>query len=295
MTKRLYVFLFLIPVLCLPQILPVPHSTTTSDQRTGCLSRLSSDNAIVTFRDPSEDQFNYAITTPYQRYYPDLLRTALQANKYVITGLRTDEDCGWQAARSVYGFAGFESHNHRGDILWKYGDLRWDSKPKNNTESPGWRAVNNDHIPPRTGKLPDNGTLDAISMILERNEPAADVYEFCNVLLWMLCGCMSFMLVPFMVKLCTDCCTSASTADPEEMKDSEGMELGPIRSPIEFLPNPLDRVGLPSNLSKSAQASGDVSSPSRDTLWEPLPLYSVNEPSRSASGFEEQLHTPRRE
>ncbi|KAL6706677.1 hypothetical protein ACN47E_005219 [Coniothyrium glycines] len=265
----------LLPILCAAQILPVPQTAHTAKKPTGCPSSNEVEhNAIITFSHSNElNFFDYRIVTQYAAFYPNLLKSALQAEDYNITHLGSDEACGWQKAKSVYGRAGFEDRNHHGDIYWKYSDLRWEKKPTNRTEGSGWRAESIDHIPPRTGRLPLNSTIDGIAHILKVNEPAAEVYEFCNVLLWWALALAGMFIIATSAVIAHKGQEQTSTLD----ESSAGIELDTFTVPVQSPAVSPSRASLPTALPKSSHismCSGPAAS--QGEHLEPPPSYSFD-------------------
>ncbi|KAH9872961.1 hypothetical protein J1614_005356 [Plenodomus biglobosus] len=85
-------------------------------QRVGCHNRFNANSEMIVFRSPSQNAFEFAIITPYKKYYAKLLKYALQANDFKLTSWQYNQACGWQKRDSVYGPLGINSANHRGDM-----------------------------------------------------------------------------------------------------------------------------------------------------------------------------------
>ncbi|KAI8940976.1 hypothetical protein NX059_002226 [Plenodomus lindquistii] len=109
-----YLFLLLLPLSSAIRNSSSAHAESFQ-RRSGCHDRLNANSEMIVFRSQSEDAFEYAITTPYKKYYPKLLLYALQANKFELSVWRKDQECGWIKRDSVYGPLGIVSANHRGD------------------------------------------------------------------------------------------------------------------------------------------------------------------------------------
>src|SRR5690242_19505748 len=106
---------------------PLPHQLDRNhtDGHTECHDALDNNPAFITFHVNTEPAFQLAIDTAHHTYYPKLLRNALRANDFHMTHVPRDQKCGWQKARSVRARQFIEIGRHRGDIFWRYSDLRW--------------------------------------------------------------------------------------------------------------------------------------------------------------------------
>ncbi|OAL02795.1 hypothetical protein IQ06DRAFT_120217 [Phaeosphaeriaceae sp. SRC1lsM3a] len=167
--------------------------TQFANKRTGCMQQRGLFYTLIPLSTDSDPELHFAIKTGYTAYYPKALQNAVQVAGFNLLTLSTME-CGWQKARSVMVKAKDEVGRHRGDLYWKYGDLHWGNS--NDTgNSFHWIAVNADHIPPNTGVLPRDGTLDALERVLQDNEPAADVYVLLTICLSYVSGFLAFYLL----------------------------------------------------------------------------------------------------
>ncbi|KAH7087355.1 hypothetical protein FB567DRAFT_548663 [Paraphoma chrysanthemicola] len=207
------------------QAAPSAPGRTASTRRVGCHKFVPLKHDFILFRTDSQPDFNFdfAIETHYYPYYPKVLRMALQLNRFVPDTYSIQPQCGWHKARSVSSLSLGEVGRHRGDIYWKYSDLGWVEYPKNSTKVSHWVAASPDHIPPRTGALPGNDTLNQIAAILQGNEPAADVYQLATVLLSYFCGFLGFVLILICIHRCIS--RRSGSADGES---SDAIELGQV-------------------------------------------------------------------
>ncbi|KAF2028446.1 hypothetical protein EK21DRAFT_20294, partial [Setomelanomma holmii] len=181
------------------QAAPASLETAVTKHNIGCHEFVSSHHDFILFRTLyDEDQdFDFAIETRYTTFYPTVLKMALKLDYFVPNVYIQQAKCGWHKARSVRSPSWSQVGQHRGTIFWKYSDLDWVEHLKNYTHVSHWRAASPDHIPPRTGALPSNRTLDRIATILQDNEPAADVYQLATVLLGYTTGFLGFILILF--------------------------------------------------------------------------------------------------
>ncbi|KAF1938270.1 hypothetical protein EJ02DRAFT_514657 [Clathrospora elynae] len=266
----------------LAKSIPPPGNTKTSPKRTDCHGRYSTNNAMVTFGDPNENSFfDYAIITGYRTYYPTVLEYALQLASFELTHKGENEECGWHKAKSVYEPYALAVPQHRGDVYWKYSDLRWISQPKDSNISSGWEAKYANHIPPRTGVLPRNATIDTIVYILERNEPAGDVYQLSTMILGWLAGFMAYILLLLLLKCCVDKCALVgpkSTKDNEDDEGIEGIELSCIEAHnMDDLTEPDKATDSTAMIKHEYINTRKASMSSSESIRsEPLPVYSVD-------------------
>lgn len=93
---------------------PLP-SENIVPQHIGCHDRFNANSEMIFFRYPSDHAFEYAVITPYKKYYPRLLEYALKANNFQLAAWQNNQACGWQKRESVYGSLGIDARNHRGD------------------------------------------------------------------------------------------------------------------------------------------------------------------------------------
>jgi hypothetical protein len=252
------------------QAAPPPPAKAATKHRIGCHRYVPLRHDFILLRTDAQpdSNFDFAIETHYYSHYPKVLRMALQLNRFVPDIYSIQSECGWHKARSVYAPSLGEVGRHRGDIYWKYSDLGWVEYPKNSTNASHWVAASPDHIPPRTGALPRNETLNRIAAILQANEPAADVYQLATVLLSYFCGFMSFMLII----LCIRCCIERRSESDGE--SSEEIELS------EFTANSTAKLTTPREATPPAEAPEEPDHGSRESdstgSTDPPPLYSVD-------------------
>lgn len=95
---------------------PSPSPKDIVQQRIGCHNRFNANSEMIVFHSPSQDAFEFAIITPYKKYYAKLLKYALQADDFKLTAWQYHQACSWQKKVSVYGPLGINSANHRGDM-----------------------------------------------------------------------------------------------------------------------------------------------------------------------------------
>ena len=262
-------FLLLIPSSILAKSIPRADATEKHQKRFGCLDYYHMAHELITFTHPTDhDSFDYAIFTRHDTYYPQLLRYALSERRFQNTYLYKDKLCGWNKAKSVDETMGFYWHLHRGDIYWKYSDLRWVKEPKHTNDSSHWEAADETHIPPFTGPKPPNGTINAIELILKYNDPAGDVYEIATVVLGYAVGFSAFIWLLLLTKRCAE--RGARSAMPTKWDDDNGIELDAIKGPDTDSPHD----AAPKY---SYEDPRPASTSSTDTLRsEPLPIYSVD-------------------
>lgn len=173
--------LFVPPVLCSALIPPLPStpspSSTSSSSCAGAYPYNMYSNTVVTFREkePANATY-YRIATPFATYYPRILMHALRAEGFEGALVEGEKPCVWRKARTVYGLAGWNLHSRYGDIL-SY-DAKLDSSSAKSSVS---TTTNSSHA--HASRSSDD-TIAKIAEILQAIEPAADVYRFCNVLLY---------------------------------------------------------------------------------------------------------------
>jgi hypothetical protein len=92
------------------------HPTEQPDKRTGCHKSINSRHAFIFFRTDKEPDFDFGIMTDYITYYPKALESALKLNYFRPHHLSSQDECGWQQARSVRSTSWGEVGGHRGDI-----------------------------------------------------------------------------------------------------------------------------------------------------------------------------------
>lgn len=241
-------------------------------RRIGCHDRYNSNYEMITFYDEKSPKFDFAIITRYRTFYPHLLRYALQAERYQLTPLKSDEECGWWKADSVRGQIGLDSTNHRGDIYWKYSDLRWVSTSNNFNESPHWNASSESHIPPRVGELPNKADLEAIAHILKINQPAGDIYQVSTILLGYASGFMASILLLLSIKYCAESRIQAKRDNPTPQ--IQELELAPLSndpSPSRYTATPDVTKPIPNHTTSQVVATSSL----HNSHSEPLPPYSI--------------------
>jgi hypothetical protein len=220
------IFLLVLPALIFAKTVP-----QADNSKTHCLQYGGFSSAMVTFNDPAENSmFDYAVVTKYNTYYPDILTYAFAFNGFTPSKLGNDRLCGWKKIAAVHGILGLDFNNHRGDMHWKYSDLRLIDQPKNAATLSNWTATDPTHYPPFTGQTPSQEATERIRNILIVNPPAGDVFMFCTIILAWTTSLLGYIL--FMMLLMT--CISKSDRNTDESKDTEideGIELDSIKAP----------------------------------------------------------------
>jgi hypothetical protein len=272
------VLLFLLPCSILAKSIPRASTDKHHDKRTGCHDYTHLMHELLTFRHPSDDYyFDYAIYTRHWHYYPQLLRHALKDSGFQNTYLHADELCGWKKAKSVHYSMGLTYKLHRGDIYWKYSDLRWVTEPKHSNVSSHWAADDESHMPPSTGLRPYNATIDAIEWILKDNDPAADVYEIATFVLGYWAALTGFIVLMCLFMACMSWVgRMGRSAMPTTWDDdSDAIELDAIKTPDSQIKAAPRKEGEAPKY--SFEDTCHASASSTDTLRsEPLPIYSVD-------------------
>ncbi|KAF1851117.1 uncharacterized protein K460DRAFT_391462 [Cucurbitaria berberidis CBS 394.84] len=253
MFAKITLFLLLFSTLLFAKTLPPSERIDSSRKHTSCHSQHSRINAMITFNRKDLFEFDFAVITKYRTFYPDILRYALQVEAWQISRLGKDTECGWHKARS--------------------------SSPNNSSITSQWKAVADDHIPPVKGQLPSNETVDSISRILERNQPAGDVYELSTIILGYSSGFLAFLLLLVLVH---HCAKDSDQPMLDTTKDVENVELSSITSQCitDFIS--AHRETTPAGVLKAIHTSThERSMSSMNTIRsEPLPLYSVDQADR---------------
>ncbi|KAH7378481.1 hypothetical protein DE146DRAFT_626482 [Phaeosphaeria sp. MPI-PUGE-AT-0046c] len=200
-----------------------PQFTQFASKRTGCMQQRGLFYKLLPLPTETDPELYFAIKTGYTAYYPKVLQNAVQVAGFKLLTLSTSE-CGWQKARSAIASASGEVGRHRGDIYWKYIDLHW-AKSNGTENALQWIAASPDHIPPNTGVLPRDETLDALERVLLDNEPAADVFVLVTICLSYVSGFLAFYLLALVA---ISRMRHFRKSNPE-MSDSEDIELGAMK------------------------------------------------------------------
>ncbi|OAL51174.1 hypothetical protein IQ07DRAFT_631090 [Pyrenochaeta sp. DS3sAY3a] len=205
-----------------------PETPITNIGRTICHNRLSGKDGRISFYSPELPWYDFAIVTGYRNFYPDVLKCALQVQNWRLLPAN-DAHCGWHKATSEHSFLEL---NNRGDIYWRYNDTRRQSQSDNTNTSLHPNAEIDGQISVQRQLLPSNATLHAISRILERNRPTADIYELSTIILGYVSGFLAFLLLLSLVHRCS---LSGPWVQATSHTNSNDIELEPSKSQLSEL------------------------------------------------------------
>ncbi|CBY00804.1 hypothetical protein LEMA_P019340.1 [Plenodomus lingam JN3] len=201
---------------------PLP-SENIVPQHIGCHDRFNANSEMIFFRYPSDHAFEYAVITPYKKYYPRLLEYALKANNFQLAAWQNNQACGWQKRDHA-----IASSNTSDKII---------------VRSPS--------------QLPSNATMDKIRHILFINPPAGDVYELITILLCYLTGSMICFVLLIFLKHCIEREERfKSTNTKTEVEELELEAFRPLNTSIIPMAR-ASRATLPTDCCKSLQYEGD--------------------------------------
>ncbi|KAF2854183.1 hypothetical protein T440DRAFT_496350 [Plenodomus tracheiphilus IPT5] len=214
MLYTISLFLFLLP-LSSADLKPSSLYKNTVQRPVGCHDRFNANSEMIVFRHPSQIMFEYAIITPYKKYYPRLLQYALRANEFQFSDWQKDQECGWQK--------------------------------KDNAVPPN--VTSDKLVFPHGDQLPSNATIDRIHQILSSNPPAGDVYELTTLLLGYATGFMVFIVLLILLKYCIE--GEECYKSPNSENRMEGAELEAFRPLDTPVRTSTGRATIPSDVSKS--------------------------------------------